>query len=628
MTKKIKKNIIRIIISGILLGIAFILTERFGKWIGLIGFLLSYGVIAYDVIIDSVLTISHGHVFDENFLMMIATVGAFFCGEFSEGVAVMLFFQIGECFQTYAVNKSRKSIKALMNIRPDFARIISEDFEKEVDPEAVKTGDIILIKPGERIPLDGIVIEGTTTVDTSAITGESLPRDMAVNDTVVSGCVNLSGLIKVRVISEFANSTVSKVLSLVEDASSKKAKSEEFITIFARYYTPIIVGCAASLSIIGSIVTGDIKTWLYRAMTFLLISCPCALVISIPLSFFGGIGGASRHGILIKGGNYMDALAKINTLVLDKTGTITKGNFKVSLIECSDSFKENYKEKAEDKLLEIAAYAESFSTHPIALSIENAYKGPLYKEKISDVTEIAGKGVKALIDGTVYYVGNKKLMEDVLDATEMSETDLCNFKKSGGTLVFVAKDKHLLGHVHITDEIKPLAKEALENAKKSGIKKIIMLTGDNSETAKVVAEAVKVDEFRADLNPLDKVSEIEKLLNKEAGVTLAFVGDGINDAPVLARADIGIAMGAMGSDAAIEAADVVIMNDDLSKIPEAKGIAKKTLRIVKENIVFALGIKLLVLILAAFGIAHMGAAIFADVGVAFVCIINAMRALK
>ncbi|MBO4678679.1 MAG: heavy metal translocating P-type ATPase [Lachnospiraceae bacterium] len=628
MTKKIKKKIIRVAIGAALLLAGVLVSHFVNEWVGLAIFIAAYVVTAYDVLKNAFVNIAHGRVFDENFLMMIATVGAFACREYIEAVAVMLFYQVGECFQSYAVNKSRKSIRALMSIRPDFARVMRDGAEIEVDPSEVNIGETVIVKPGERIPLDGTVLEGASSVDTAAITGESMPRDLAVGDGVVSGCVNLSGVIKVRADSNFAQSTVSRVLTLVEEASSKKAKSEQFITVFARYYTPIVVISAVALAVIGTVVTHDFRTWIYRAMTFLLISCPCALVISIPLSFFGGIGGAGKKGILIKGGNFMDTLSKVNTLVLDKTGTITKGNFALGNIEPSKPFEEKYGHGAEDKLLELAAHCESYSTHPIALSIINKYGRKVSKDKVEKVTEVAGKGVKAVIDGVEIAVGNKKLMLDVVEGADILELDKCSDIDKGGTLVYVAEGARYAGHMHIVDEIKENATEALSNCKKAGIRNICMLTGDNEKTAASVAKSVAIDKFFANLTPVDKVTSIETIMADDPSNVVAFVGDGINDAPVLSRADIGIAMGAMGSDAAIEAADVVIMTDDLSKLSEAKRIAIKTLRIVKENIVFALGIKLLVLVLAAFGIANMWAAIFADVGVAFLAILNAMRALK
>ncbi|MBR6309141.1 MAG: heavy metal translocating P-type ATPase [Lachnospiraceae bacterium] len=637
MTKKIKKMIIRIAIGAVLLAAGVLCTHFLGKWesaakyaewVGLAIYIAAYLVIGFDIVKNAFVNIAHGRVFDENFLMMIATVGAFACREYVEAVAVMLFYQIGECFQSYAVNKSRKSIRALMSIRPDFARVVRDGAEVEVDPSEVNIGETIIIKPGERVPLDGTIIEGASSIDTAAITGESMPRDVAAGDMVVSGCVNASGVIKVNTTSNFAESTVSKVLTLVEEASSKKAKSEQFITVFARYYTPIVVISAVLLAIVGTLVTGDFRTWIYRAMTFLLISCPCALVISIPLSFFGGIGGAGRKGILIKGGNYMDTLSKVNTLVLDKTGTITKGNFALGEIEPSSFMKKEYGDGAEDELVRIAALAESYSTHPIALSIIARYGREINKSAVSEIKEIAGKGVSAEIEGKNISVGNKKLMLDVVEGADILELDSCSNVIAGGTLVYVAIGGRYAGHMHIVDEIKDNAAEALSLCRKAGINDIVMLTGDNEKTAKAVAGSVSIDRFYANLNPLDKVTSIETIMAEEPGRVVAFVGDGINDAPVLSRADIGIAMGAMGSDASIEAADVVIMTDDLAKLSEAKRIALKTLRIVKENIVFALGIKLLILVLAAFGIANMWAAIFADVGVAFLAILSAMRALK
>lgn len=628
MTKRIKKNIVKICFGAVFFGLGFLATKIFGEWVGLGVYLVAFGIIAYDVVVTAAVNIVHGHVFDEKFLMLLATVGAFACRDYDEAVAVMLFYQIGEVFQSYAVNKSRKSIKALMSIRPDFARIIVNDEEKEVEPSEVNIGDIIIIKPGERVPLDGEIIKGNTSLDTSAITGESLPRDCGEGEKIVSGCVNLSGVISVRVSSNFSESTVSKILNLVEDASSKKAKAEQFITVFARYYTPIIVFSALGLATFGTIFTGDFKTWIYRAMTFLLISCPCALVISIPLSFFGGIGGAGKKGILIKGGNYMDTLSKVDTLVLDKTGTITKGNFAIGSIEPSDFFKAKEGEAAEEKLLRTAAFSERYSTHPIAVSIVNRYGKEIDKSLVSQVTEVAGRGVKALIEGSRVSVGNVKFMEENVDASEFKTIEACENPSLGGTLIHVCLDGHYIGHLHIIDEIKDEAVDALRECRKAGINRIVMLTGDNEKTALSVSKKVGLDEVKANLSPLDKVKALEEILSKKESGTVAFVGDGINDAPVLTRADIGIAMGAMGSDAAIEAADVVIMTDDLHKLYEAKKIARKTLRIVKENIGFALGVKLLVLVLAAFGIAHMWAAIIADVGVAFIAILNAMRPLN
>lgn len=626
MTKKLKKKIIRIGI-GFVLFVAGILLSRFvNEWVGLGFYIAAYITVGADVLKNAAVNIAHGHVFDENFLMIIATLGAVACKEYTEAVAVMLFYQVGECFQSYAVNKSRKSIRALMSIRPDFARVVRDDGQHEVDPSEVRVGDVIVIRPGERVPLDGIVTEGISSLDTAAITGESLPKDISVGTNIVSGCVNLSGVITVSVTNEFAQSTVAKILNLVEEASSKKAKAENFITVFARYYTPIVVCSAALLALAGSLITRDPMTWIYRAMTFLLISCPCALVISVPLSFFGGIGGAGKKGILIKGGNYMETLSEIDTVVFDKTGTITKGNFATGEISVSQFLKDTKKEEAESYLLKMAALCEASSNHPIAKSIVAA-ANLSEDESAFDINELAGKGVSAVIKGEKWYAGNYKLMADVLPEEELSLTS-CHDCLERGTVVYLANDGKYMGHIHIVDEIKEGAADAIKALKASGIFDTVMLTGDNEESARTVASSVGIKRFLSNLTPLDKVTAIEKLMgNKEKG-KIAFVGDGINDAPVLTRADIGIAMGAMGSDAAIEAADVVIMTDELSKIGEAKKIAKKTLRIVKENIVFALGVKALVLILAAVGFASMWAAIFADVGVAFLAIMNSMRALK
>lgn len=628
MTAKLKRNIKRIIAGSVIFALGFVFSRFVNEWAGLAVYIAAYVVIGGSVLKNAVITISHGHVFDENFLMIIATIGAFFCMEYSEAVAVMLFFQIGECFQTYAVNKSRKSIRALMSIRPDFARVIIDGEEKEVDPSEVKVGDTIVIKPGERIPLDAVVVSGNSSIDTAAITGESLPRDVFEGDKIVSGCVNNSGLLTARVLADAGQSTVSKVLELVEEASAKKAKAERFITVFARYYTPIIVFLALGLAVIGSLITKDAWTWVYRAMTFLLISCPCALVISIPLSFFGGIGGAGRKGILIKGGNYMDTLSKVDTLVLDKTGTITKGNFALSKVGVTEYGAELLGEDAENRLLETAAYCETYSTHPIGQSIVSRYNRPIDKNLIGEVKEIAGKGVEAVVSGNVYHVGNDSLMETVLEGDEHALLAKCKSELEEGTIIYVAYKGRMLGHMQIIDEVKEDSVSAIAAARTAGIKKTVMLTGDNYRTAKAVATIAGIDEFYAELSPLDKVSVIEKILENKTSGKVAFVGDGINDAPVLSRADIGIAMGALGSDAAIEAADVVIMTDELSRIPTAIHIARKTLRIVKENIVFALGVKVLVLVLAALGIAHMSLAIFADVGVALIAILNAMRPLK
>lgn len=628
MTKKLKHMIRRVIIGAVLFLCGVVAESLLPILVpSLFLYAAAYFVIGWNVLKNAGINIVHGHIFDENFLMIIATVGAIICHEYREAVAVMLFFQVGECFQTYAVNKSRKSIKALMEIRPDFARVVRDGKEEEIDPSEVSVGETILIKPGERIPLDGVVLEGVSALDTAAITGESIPKDVAVGDVVVSGCVNTYGVLTVEVNAIFGESTVSKVLSLVEDASSKKAKAEQFITVFSRTYTPLIVGLAVILGVGGTIVSGDFLTWFYRAATFLLISCPCALVISIPLSFFGGIGGASRAGILIKGGNYIDALSKIDILVCDKTGTITKGNFALADAEITDYFSGLY-EDAEERLVEFAALSESYTTHPIGLSIIEKYGKETDKTRVRNVSEIAGKGVEATVDGIVCRVGNRALMEEVLDRNDIEVLSKCSHEGIAGTVVYVAVDGRFAGHLHIIDEIKDDSKTAVAALKNSGIRRIVMLTGDNAASAEGVSKEVGIDEYYANLTPLEKVETLERIMAENRGSKVAFAGDGINDAPVLSRADIGIAMGALGSDAAIEAADVVIMTDELSRISLAKSIARRTIRIVKENIVLALSVKAAVLILAAFGIAHMGAAIFADVGVAFLAIMNAMRALR
>ncbi len=641
MTKKLKKKITRVSIGAALFVVGIILYKIVGemngldiaKWVGIGFFLAAYLTIGFDVLKNAAVNIAHGHVFDENFLMMIATIGAVACREYVEAVAVMLFYQVGECFQSYAVNKSRKSIRALMSIRPDFARVIRGDEEVEADPSEVHVGDVIVIRPGERVPLDGLVVDGVSSLDTAPITGESLPKDISTGSRIVSGCVNLTGVVRVSVTGEFENSTVSKILKLVEEASNKKAKAENFITVFARYYTPFVVISAVLLALIGGIVTKDPMTWIYRAMTFLLISCPCALVISVPLSFFGGIGGAGKKGILIKGGNYMDTLASIDTVVFDKTGTITKGNFAVGEVSVSERLSADKGADARDYLVRMAAICESSSNHPIAKSIVEAAGVSSRTSEASgeisahDITEISGKGVSAVIDGKTWSAGNYKLMTDVLSKEEL-ELTACHDCLERGTVVYLACDGSYMGHIHIVDEVKEGAASAIAALKSMGINETVMLTGDNDESAKHVASKVGITSYRADLTPIDKVSAIEEIICREKNGKVAFVGDGINDAPVLTRADIGIAMGGMGSDAAIEAADVVIMTDELSKIGEAKKIARKTLRIVKENIVFALSVKALVLILSAFGFATMWAAIFADVGVAFIAIMNAMRALK
>lgn len=620
MTKKLKKRLKKIILGAALFLIAVLcnnvvsLVEE--TILGLILFLIAYLVIGGDVVKKACVNIAKGQIFDENFLMLIATIGAFFVGEYPEAVAVMLFYQVGEWFQAYAVNNSRKSIKELMNIRPDYANVLRNEEEQTVSPEDVAIDECIIIKPGERIPLDGIVIKGNTTLDTMALTGESMPREAQEGDTVISGCINLNGVIQVRVTKTFAESTVTKILDLVENASSKKAETENFITRFAKYYTPCVVLSAALLAVLPPLLLQQpFGVWVYRALSFLVISCPCALVISIPLSFFGGLGGAGRAGILVKGSTYLEQLAKAEIVVMDKTGTLTKGNFAVQKIVPAEE------SMTEEALLEITALAECYSNHPISVSIKNRYGKEIDTSRLTSTEEIAGFGVKAVMDGRVYYVGNDKLMQQI----NVTIPDV----EPIGTVVFAALEGKLLGYLLITDEEKEDAKKCIDGLKKHGIRHIVMLTGDRKEAAAHIAEKLGITEYHAQLLPADKVTNMEKLFaNKSENGKLIFVGDGINDAPVLARADIGIAMGGLGSDAAIEAADIVIMTDEPSKIVKAMDISAKTLRIVHQNIVLALGIKFLVLILAAFGFASMWAAVFADVGVAFIAILNAMRAMK
>lgn len=611
MTKKQKKMLVRIFISAVLF-LAVVLMPLDGVE-RIAAFIVPYLVIGWDVLWKAIRNIAHGQVFDENFLMALATVGAFGTGEFPEAVAVMLFYQVGEWFQGYAVGRSRQSIAKLMDIRPDYANIEQNGKLVEVDPEEVSIGQTIVIKAGERIPLDGIVLEGKSTVDTAALTGESLPRDVDPGDDVISGCINQSGLLRVRVTKEFGESTVAKILDLVENASAKKAKAENFITKFARYYTPCVVIGAVLLGLVPPLIVGGWTMWIQRALIFLVISCPCALVISVPLSFFGGIGGASKCGILVKGGNYLEVLAKTQTVVFDKTGTLTKGVFNVTAIhpeQCSEA-----------ELLEMAAYAESYSDHPISRSLKEAYAKEIDALRVSQVEEISGRGVQATIDGKRVCAGNDKLMEDIGVPWHPCHRV--------GTTVHVAIDGVYAGHIVISDEIKQDAAKAIRQLKAEGVEKTVMLTGDAKAVGESVAKELGLDEVYTQLLPADKVEKVEQLLNHRQGNgKLAFVGDGINDAPVLSRADLGIAMGAMGSDAAIEAADVVLMDDQPSKIATAIRIAKKTLGIVKQNIVFALAIKGLFLIMGAFGVANMWVAVFADVGVAVIAILNAMRALK
>lgn len=609
-----RKQLWRIIIAGILFIITTIID--FGnEWLKLVLFVLSYVIVGWDIVRNALVNIVRGKVFDENFLMTVATIGAFLIGEYPEAVIVMLFYQIGELFQSYAADKSRKSIASLMNIRPDYANLKKGDDLVKVDPDEVQVGDIIVIKAGEKIPLDGVVISGSSMVDTSALTGESLPREVSAGDEILSGCININGVITAKVTKEYEESTVSKILDLVENASSKKSQSERFITRFARYYTPIVVIIAAFLAIVPPLLIRDasFNDWIYRALSFLVVSCPCALVLSIPLSFFGGIGGASRKGILVKGSNYLEALAQTEIMVFDKTGTLTKGVFKVQEIQPEGISKE--------ELLELAAHAESYSNHPISTSLKQAYGKEIDNSRISDVEEIPGHGVKATVDGKIVLAGNEKLMEKMDIAYYTGEMD--------GTVVHVAVDNEYAGYITIADEIKEDSPKAIKDLRSANIKQMVMLTGDSASAASKVAQELGLDRVYAELLPEGKVEKLEELFSyKSPKGKLAFVGDGINDAPVLARADIGIAMGGLGSDAAIEAADIVIMTDEPSKIATAMRISKKTLKIAYQNIIFAIGVKVAVLILSALGITSMWAAIFADVGVTIIAILNSFRALN
>ena len=626
MTKKQKKVLIRIIIASVLI-ILLKLVFHFvnvNKYVELIAFLVPYFVIGYDILKKAVYGIFNRQVFDENFLMAIATVGAIALGEYVEGTAVMLFYQIGELLQSYAVGKSRKNITALMDIRPDYANIEVDGKLEQVDPDDVEVGSVIVVKPGEKIPIDGIVVEGSSTLNTSALTGESVPRSAKEGEEVISGCVNLTGLLKIKTDKEFGDSTVSKILDLVENSSMKKSRSENFITRFAKVYTPAVCIGALALAVIPpvvNLVTGNSSEWskwLIRALTTLVISCPCALVISIPLSFFGGIGGASSRGILIKGSNYLEILSKAKYIVCDKTGTLTKGVFEVTDVVTANSYQK-------EELLKLAAYAESYSTHPISKSIRNAYKKDIDTNVISDIEEISGHGVCADIKGRKILAGNKKLMEQYGIDTTPTQAFI---DKKTGTLVYVSVDGVYAGCIIISDIIKPTSAKAVKDLKKAGVKKVVMLTGDSKKVADAVGKQIGVDVVKSELLPADKVFEVEKLLDeKEKNEVLAFVGDGINDAPVLSRADIGIAMGALGSDAAIEAADIVLMDDDPSKIATAMNISAKTLKIVHQNIVFALMVKFICLFLGAIGIANMWIAIFADVGVMVLAVLNATRCL-
>ncbi len=617
MTKKQKTMSGRIILAGILFAVLVVCehTGRFDQTSALTQFviyLVPYLVAGYDIIFKAFRNIRNGQVFDENFLMMLATFGAFGVQEYSEAVAVMLFYQVGELFQSYAVGKSRQSIADMMDICPEYANIEQDGRLVQVDPDDVEPGSTIVIKPGERIPLDGIVTDGESLIDTAALTGESVPRRAVVGDEIISGCVNGSGTLRVRVTKEFDDSTVAKILELVENASSKKAKVENFITRFAKYYTPVVTIAAAALAVIPPLLFGGWAQWVQRACIFLVISCPCALVISVPLGFFGGIGAASAIGVLVKGSNYLEAVAEMTTIVFDKTGTLTKGEFQVTRILP--------RQAAEEKLLETAALGEGYSNHPIALSLREAYGKEMDMERVSGAEEIAGYGVRVQVDGKEVLLGNEKLMQK----EQISYVPY----DSIGTVVYVAQEGQFLGAVVISDTIKEGAKQALSDMKKIGVKKSVMLTGDREKTAQSVAQELGIDEIHAQLLPADKVSCVEQLLkNQPEKERLAFVGDGINDAPVLTRADLGIAMGSMGSDAAIEAADIVLMDDDIQKIAAIVRISRKTMRIVKQNIVFALGVKALVLLLGAFGAANMWEAVFADVGVSVIAIVNSMRTL-
>ena len=619
MNKKQKKVFTRIIVAAVLMVVLSLLP--IDGWLKFVLFMIPYLVIGHDILLKAWKGILNRQVFDENFLMAVATIGAILLGDYKEGVAVMLFYQIGELFQSYAVGKSRRNISELMDIRPDYANIEKEDGTLEqVDPDEVGIGSVIVVQPGEKVPIDGVIEEGRTSLNTSALTGESLPREAGVGDEVISGCINMSGVLKIRTTKEFGESTVSKILDMVENASSKKSRSENFISKFAKYYTPAVCYGALALAILPPLVrllflgmTPEWGDWVMRALTFLVISCPCALVISIPLSFFAGIGGASNAGVLVKGSNYLETLSQTKYVVFDKTGTMTQGVFEVSGVHHSSMDTE--------KLLEYAALAECHSSHPISKSLKKAYGKPLDPSRVTDVEEISGNGVTAKVDGVRVAAGNSKLMEKLgVDCME------CH---SVGTVVHMAVNGKYAGHILISDQIKPHAKEAIAALKKCGVKKTIMLTGDRREAARQVAEELGIDEVHSELLPGDKVAQVEKLLNEKGEKEkLAFVGDGINDAPVLSRADIGIAMGALGSDAAIEAADIVLMDDDPLKISKAIRISRKCLRIVYENIYFAIGVKVVCLILGALGIANMWAAIFADVGVMIIAVLNAIRALN
>lgn len=608
MTRRQKKTLYRILAAALLTLVAALLPAE-GLWKAL-AFVVPYLVIGWDVLWSALRNIAHGQVFDEKFLMAIATLGAFAIGEYPEAAAVMLFYQIGEFFQSVAVGRSRKSIAALMDIRPDYANVLRDGEEQQVDPEEVAVGETILVKPGEKIPLDGIVLEGSSSVNTAALTGESLPVDKTVGEQVVSGSINLTGLLKIRTESAYAESTVARILELVENSAEKKSRIENFITRFARWYTPLVVVSALLLALIPPLFFHGVwSDWIQRALIFLVVSCPCALVVSVPLSFFGGLGGASRDGILIKGANYMEMLDKVDTMVFDKTGTLTQGRFAVDAIHPA--------EISEEELLDIAAAAESYSSHPVAESVVKAHEGDIDRSRIGEVKELAGMGIQAQVDGRSFYVGNGKLMDQVGAAWHE-----CHLP---GTVIHIAEDSRYMGHIVISDQLKPDAAEAIRRLKARGITETVMLTGDTEKVAKAVAEQLGVDRVYAGLLPAQKVEQVEKLLAE--GRRVAFVGDGINDAPVLSRADVGIAMGAMGSDAAIESADIVLMDDKPSRLPLAKKIARRTMRIVHENIIFALAVKFGILFLSAAGLTNMWWAVFGDVGVLILAILNAMRCL-
>lgn len=608
-----KKEIIKIVIALILFLVALIVPLQ-SQLINNGLFVISYLIVGLEIVLKAIRNIFKGKVFDENFLMAIATIGAFVIGEYPEAVAVMLFYQIGEAFQDYAVAKSRKSIISLMDIRPDFANIQRNGKIDKINPEEVNVGDIIVVKPGEKVPLDGIIVKGTSMIDTSALTGESVPKEIKEQDEILSGCINENGVLEVKVTKKFGESTASKILDLVENASSKKSKSENFISKFAKYYTPIVVVTAVLLAIIPPMIFNRAEwiEWIHRALTFLVVSCPCALVISIPLGFFGGIGGASKIGVLVKGSNYLEALSNTEIMVLDKTGTLTEGVFEVQQINPIDISKED--------LIKYATYAESFSNHPIAISLKKAYGKEIVNKKVSETQELPGLGVRAVIEGESIFVGNEKLMkENCIDYIKSEEI---------GTILYIAVNNKFAGTIVISDKIKTDAKETIDKLKKDNIKKIVMLTGDKRKVGENVAKKLGIDEVYTELLPSDKVEKVEELMkNKSENGNLAFIGDGINDAPVLAISDIGIAMGGLGSDAAIEAADVVLMTDEPSRVVDAIKISKKTMTIVKQNIIFAISIKLIVLILSAIGISNMWQAVFADVGVSILAILNALRAL-